>query len=69
MKRLLTIREFGSNYGVGRTSIYELLAAGKLTAVKNGVRTLITGESAEAWAASLPRFTPIAPAPRGAERT
>ena len=56
MKRLLSIRSFCDAYGVGRTRTYDLIAAGKLRAVKNGPRTMIDVESAEAWAASLPRF-------------
>ena len=56
MKRLLSIRAFCDAYGVGRTRTYDLIAAGKLQAVKNGPRTMIEAESAEAWAASLPRF-------------
>jgi excisionase family DNA binding protein len=56
MKRLMTIREFGDAYGPKRTTTYDLIAAGKLHAVKCGPRTLIKVESAERWAASLPRF-------------
>lgn len=56
MKRFLSIRAFCDAYGVGRTRTYDLIAAGKLQAVKNGPRTMIDAESAEQWAASLPRF-------------
>ncbi|WP_229255100.1 hypothetical protein [Candidatus Viadribacter manganicus] len=41
---------------MGRTRLYELISQGKIDAVKDGPRTLIPAESAEAWAASLPRF-------------
>ena len=41
--------------GIGRTTVYELIAAGKLEAVKLGSRTLITAASIEALLASLPR--------------
>ena len=41
--------------GIGRTTVYGLIAAGKLEAVKLGSRTLITAASIEALAASLPR--------------
>jgi hypothetical protein len=58
MKRLISIRDFCSAYGCGRTRTYDLIAAGKLQAVKNGPRTMIDAESAEQWAASLPRFRP-----------
>ena len=56
MKRFISIRGFCDAYGVGRTRTYDLIAAGKLQAVKNGPRTMIDVDSAEAWAASLPRF-------------
>lgn len=56
MKRFISIRGFCDAYGVGRTRTYDLIAAGKLYAVKNGPRTMIEVESAEQWAASLPRF-------------
>ena len=41
--------------GLGRTSLYELIGAGKLDARKAGGRTLITAESLRAYIASLPR--------------
>jgi len=56
MKRFISIRAFCDAYGVGRTRTYDLIAAGKLHAVKNGPRTMIDVDSAEQWAASLPRF-------------
>ncbi len=56
MKRFLSIRAFCDAYGVGRTSVYSHIGAGKLQAVKIGPRTMIDVESAEQWAASLPRF-------------
>lgn len=48
--------------------MYELLGAGALEAVRVGARTMITGDSAEAWAASLPRFVSTAANARGAKR-
>jgi hypothetical protein len=41
--------------GSGTTRIYELIGSGKLDARKAGGRTLITGESLRAYAASLPK--------------
>jgi excisionase family DNA binding protein len=41
--------------GIGRTTVYELIASGKLEAVKLGSRTLVTATSIEALLASLPR--------------
>ena len=40
--------------GFGHTRAYELIAAGKLVALKAGSRTLITHESLAAYIASLP---------------
>ena len=56
MPRLYTVKQFCAAYGCGRTRCYDLIAAGKIEAVKDGPKTLIPVESAEAWAASLPRF-------------
>ena len=39
--------------GLGRSKIYELIAAGDLVTVKVGRRTLIPEASLKAWAASL----------------
>lgn len=56
MPRFYTVKQFCAAYPMGRTRLYELIATGKIEAVKDGPRTLIPAESAEAWAASLPRF-------------
>lgn len=58
MNRFISIRDFGAQYGPKRTKTYDMIATGKIQAVKIGPRTMITRESAERWAASLPRFTP-----------
>lgn len=65
--RFLPVSEFCARYGVGRTSAYALLQSGKIQAVRAGARTLIDAESAEAWAASLPRFKSNAAAARASE--
>ncbi len=52
--RAYTIKRFCRIYSTSRSKAYELMAAGKIQAVKNGKRTLIPVESAEAWFASLP---------------
>jgi hypothetical protein len=57
-RRFLTIRCFCRQYAVGKTAVYQLINAGAVTAVKYGARTLITTESAELWARSLPAFEP-----------
>jgi len=41
--------------GLGRTKLYQLIAQGKITALKCGSRTLILTDSLETYIASLPR--------------
>lgn len=67
--RFLPVREFCARYGVGRTTAYALLQSGSIEAVRVGARTLIDAESAEAWAASLPRFKSAAALARATEAT
>jgi excisionase family DNA binding protein len=43
---------------IGRTTIYHLIAKGKLDAMKLGSRTLITAASIDALLISLPRLPP-----------
>ena len=52
----LTIKDFRKQFGIGRTTIYRLLATGDLKARKAGRTTLIEKASAERWFASLPGF-------------
>jgi excisionase family DNA binding protein len=52
-KQLYSIKEFGAVYGLGTTSVYALLKAGALRAVKVGGLTKIRREDAEEWASSL----------------
>lgn len=40
--------------GIGRTTLYELIGAGKIEARKAGNRTLIPADSLRAYIASLP---------------
>ena len=40
--------------GLGRTTLYELIAAGRLRAMKAGTRTLIEADSLRSYLASLP---------------
>jgi hypothetical protein len=47
--------------GMGRTRVYEELAAGNLRAIKLGTRTLIEVEAGLAWLRSLPAATVRAP--------
>lgn len=50
----LTIAEAARTCGIGRTTLYEIIGAGKLDARKCGNRTLITAESLRKYIASLP---------------
>lgn len=67
MAVLIPVRDFCDRYGIGRTKVYELLGSGTLEAVRIGSRTLITGDSIEQWAASLPRFKSAAALARTTE--
>jgi excisionase family DNA binding protein len=49
-----TIADAVKASGIGRTSLYELIGAGKIEARKAGNRTLIPAESLRAYIASLP---------------
>lgn len=50
------ILEFCKVAGVGKTTVYQEMAAGRLKAKKVGARTLITAESGQAWLDNLPDF-------------
>ncbi len=50
-----TIADASKVSGLGRTSLYELIGAGKIEARKAGNRTLIPADSLRAYIASLPR--------------
>lgn len=50
----LTIHEAKALAGVGRSTIYEEIRAGRLAARKLGRRTLILSDDLSAWLASLP---------------
>ncbi len=51
----ITIDDAAQRSGLGRTKIYELITAGKLDARKSGSRTLIIGDSLQAYLTSLPK--------------
>jgi excisionase family DNA binding protein len=54
----ITIPGAVSASGLSRTTIYEALKRGELTAVKAGRRTLIRFSELEAYMASLPPYRP-----------
>lgn len=50
----MSINDFRTWAGIGRTKIYEEIAAGRLCAVNAGGRTLIPVAAAECWLKALP---------------
>jgi hypothetical protein len=52
-----TIKQFRAERGVGHTLTYELIATGKIKAIKLGAKTLIDVESADTFFQSLPVWT------------
>ena len=55
----LSIADACEKAGVGRTTIYEAIAAGRLKARKLGRRTLILRDDFTQFLAALPEITPI----------
>ena len=49
-----SIAEFAQLSGLGRSFLYEQIAAGRLPVRKAGRRTLILHEEGQAWLAKLP---------------
>jgi len=49
-----TILDAAKASGLGRTTLYELIATGKIEARKSGARTLIPAESLRRYIAGLP---------------
>jgi excisionase family DNA binding protein len=63
-----SIKEICARHSVSRSHVYDLLGAGKITAVKNGRRLLVNVPSADAHFAALPPavikpMKRVAPAP------
>jgi hypothetical protein len=57
-KRAFSVAEFCERYGIGRTSAYEEIAAGRLQVAKAGKRTLVSADAAESWLRNLPAIEP-----------
>jgi excisionase family DNA binding protein len=57
-----TVEEFCQRFGIGRTSFYDEVNEGRLTAKKRGSRTLIERAEARRWLASLPDFKTVSQA-------
>lgn len=53
-KLMFTLKEASAALGVGKTTLYAVIADSRLSAVKLGNRTLIPAEALRAWLASLP---------------
>ena len=56
--RAFSIEEFCRRYGVGRTTAYAEMKAGRLRRRKVGKRSIIAEEDAEAWFHALPIVIP-----------
>lgn len=48
-----TVKDFCRAYGIGKTLAYELIAEGRIVAVRAGRRTLILEASAKEWVSTL----------------
>jgi excisionase family DNA binding protein len=56
--RAFCVEEFCRRYGVGRTTAYAEMKAGRLPRRKIGRRSLIAEDDAEAWLHALPIVIP-----------
>ena len=56
--KLLTIKGLCERYSVTRTRAYNMLADGKIAAVRLDGRTLVRTDSADAFFDALPAWTP-----------
>ena len=54
MKRAMSVGEAAKAAGVGRTTLFEEIREGRITARKVGRRTIITVDEFEAWLKALP---------------
>ena len=52
-RRLISVKKTLDVLGIGRTGLYELIAAGKLKTVKIGRRRFVTAEALNQFIASL----------------
>jgi excisionase family DNA binding protein len=57
--RAFSIHEFCPYYGIGRTTAYAEIAAGRLRRRKVGKRSLISKDDAEAWLQGLRSISPF----------
>jgi excisionase family DNA binding protein len=59
IKRALGVAEAAKAAGVGRTTLFEAIRKGEVTARKVGRRTIITVDDLDAWLNSLPKRTDL----------
>jgi excisionase family DNA binding protein len=64
----LSLKEFCELNSCSLSHTYNLIAAGKLTALKNGSKTVITAEEAARYQAALPRMVSRMKPPGGKSR-
>lgn len=55
-RRMVTVSEAMKYGGFGKTRFYQLVAAGRIEAVKDGRRTMINLNSVDRYLDSLPRM-------------
>ncbi|WP_181017837.1 helix-turn-helix domain-containing protein [Sneathiella aquimaris] len=55
-RTVLSVSEFCAEAGIGRTKLYQEIAAGRIVARKSGRRTLIPTSELEKWLESLPEL-------------
>ena len=55
LPRLLSVKQATFELGIGRSAVYELIAAGTLKTVKIGRRRLVAREAIEEFIAALSR--------------
>ena len=57
-RNLISLKRACEKGNFGRTKAYELINAGKITAYKDGGRTLVDADSLDAYQGALPRLGP-----------
>ena len=55
-----SVEDFARLHSISRSTAYEEIGAGRLTARKFRSRTLVTAEDAKQWRTSLPKLAPAA---------
>jgi len=57
-KLAYSAKQVAAMTGLSRSTVYELIAAGNLSALRVGRRVLVTAESLDRWFKSLPEHGP-----------